>query len=139
MLFSLPLSLNTVFSNIIYNYAIKYRLDEWKVGQIGNWLSCQASEAKSFGTKANRRSVISGGMCQALVLGSCINVFISDLDGGAEYTCREFPNTADWGGVVDVLDDPAVSQRNCAGWRNGQAATSCNTAWAVQSTELGQE
>lgn len=34
MLFSLPLSLNTVFCSIIYNNIIKYRLDEWKVGQI---------------------------------------------------------------------------------------------------------
>lgn len=99
-----------------------------KWGRLENWLSCQALEAVSVGTKASRRSATGDGMYRARVLESCINVFISDLDGGAEYTSKEFPNTADWRGVVDVLDDRAGSQRSCAGWRNGQTATSCNAA-----------
>lgn len=46
---------------------------DWKLAEL------QASEAVSIGTEACRRSATSGGVCRALVLGSCINVFISDL------------------------------------------------------------
>lgn len=45
---------------------------DWKLAEL------QASEAVSIGTEACR-SATSGGVCRALVLGSCINVFISDL------------------------------------------------------------
>lgn len=54
------------------------------------------------------------------------NVFINDLDDGAEYTVCEFANDTDSG--VDISDDCAAIQRGCIGWRNGLLGISCSLA-----------
>lgn len=50
----------------------------------------------------------------------------------------EFPNNADWGGVVDIWDDCAVTGAVQAGEMSRQQPLAVQP-WAVQGTELGQK
>lgn len=99
-----------------------------KWGRLGTGWAARPQRLWALAQRAAGGQPLAVACAKHWVLGLCVNVFISDLDGGAEYTCREFANNADWIGMVDVLDSSAVSQRSCAGWRNEQTSTSCSAA-----------
>ncbi|GAB0188535.1 hypothetical protein GRJ2_001318800 [Grus japonensis] len=91
---------------------MKYGLDEQTVRWTENWLNIQAQRLAFSGKKSSWRS-IGGGVPQELILGPVLfDIFLNDLDDGAECTLRNSADDTELGREVDMPESHAAIQRD---------------------------
>ena len=88
--------------NILTDKLTRYRLDKYTGKWIENWLNDQTQRIASSGTKPSLRqitwTVLQGSIPRPIML----NIFINDLNSGAECTHSEFASNIKLGRVVDT-------------------------------------
>ena len=94
---------------------IKYGLNEQAVSWVENWLNGWTQTVVISGTKSSWRLATSGA-AQGLILGpDLFNLFINNLDDGAECTLGKFTYDTKLGGGTDMPEGHAAIQRDLNG------------------------
>ncbi|KAK4816876.1 LOW QUALITY PROTEIN: hypothetical protein QYF61_024518 [Mycteria americana] len=105
--FDFSKAFNSVSCNNLIDKLMKYRLGIWTVSWIENWLNFWIQGVVISGTKSSWRPVTGSVLGPVL-----LNIFINDLDSGAECYLRKFTDYIKPGGTADAPDGCGAIQRD---------------------------
>ncbi|KAK4830996.1 LOW QUALITY PROTEIN: hypothetical protein QYF61_014567 [Mycteria americana] len=77
---------------------VRYRLEKWMIKWVENWLGCQAQRVMISGAKPSCLPVTSGVFLRSVQGPILIDVLVSDLDDGMEYTFSKLAGDTKLGG-----------------------------------------
>lgn len=109
-----------------------------------DWVVTNCNQRVAPNSSISKWRRVTSGVPQGLVLGlMLVNIFVSKMDSGLEYTLSNFADETKLCGAVNTLEERDVIQRDhdtfekraCANLTS--STRSCTWIWAIPSTNIG--